>query len=230
MAHSDINAFRALSKRLADRLERHGGRVDHPCVKILSMIQHMEQRAAALDKVRLSRHPLDTEAAHVRKVAKAAQKMRNESTEIRSRINIVYSQAAAEIVDAIDKQAGLVEGKYDAEIRAAFLKMSDTKRSETLTKALKEGNSEIIAAVCNAPSILSGVDEVLKANMLDGIRKLKSADLLEDFDELNEALHTASAAGRVTDAMFQDNYDSQKMAEIDKLEAEAEAAQAALNG
>ena len=228
MAHSDINAFKALSKRLAEKLEKHGGQVDKPSVKILSMIQRMEQKAAALDKVRISRHPMDTEAAHLRKVAKAATNMRNESAEVRARIGAVYSQAAAEIVDAIDKQAGLVEGKYDAEIRTAFRSMTDSERSKTLTKALQEGNSEIIAAVCTGPAVLSGVNEVLRSNMLTSIRKQKSADLLEEFDELNEALNTANAAERITESMFRDNYDSRKMAEIDKQEAAAEAAQAAL--
>jgi hypothetical protein len=106
--------------------------------------------------------------------------------------------------------------------------MTDKQKSDTLLTALKEGNSEIIAAVGLAPGILSGISEDEKGRYVQAIREQKCPELLQELEDINESLRTADAAKQLCDRMFDENYSPAEQAKIDQAEQIAREAEAEL--
>lgn len=221
----DSKAFNNLTSRLAERLE--GRDNNNHSVRILTLIEKLENGASALDKVREAKNPMDTEAAHSRKVAKAAQRLQAESRRIDGLINEIVTIGYREIDNLMTEQTGLVQGEYSAEIRAAFRTMDEKQRTATLIAALKDGNSEVVAAIGLSPAILSGVTEADQQRYLGAIREMKAPELIVESEDLSEALQTATAARDLAGIMFDANYNHAEQTAIDRAElatAEAEAA------
>ena len=72
------------------------------------------------------------------------------------------------------EQTGLIQGEYSAEIRSAFRGMTDKERTNTLNRALANGDSETIAAIGLSPAILSGVTEEAQTRYLDAVRQQRA--------------------------------------------------------
>jgi len=224
MSHSQ--AITTLTGRLADRInEREQSK---HAVKMLAQIERLESQAIAFEKVRAARNPVDTTAAHSRKVAMAATRLRAESEKIRDKINEIMTNGMREVEQEIATQAGMIEGEYSGEIRAAFRGMTEKERADTLLSALREGNSEIIAAIGLAPAILSGVKPEEQQRTVEAIRKMKAPALIQESEDISEAFETAQAVFQVADTMFNDNYNYAEQAAIDRAERETAEAEAAL--
>lgn len=222
----DSKAFNNLTSRLAERLQ--GRDNNNHSVRILTLLERLERQAGALDKVRAARNPLDTEAAHARKVAKAAKRLQAESKKIHDQISEISVQGFAEIGQLLEAQTGLVQSEYAGELRATFRSMDDKQRTATLNAALANGDSETIAAIGLSPAILSGVTEEAQTRYLDAIRQMKAPDLIQESEDLNEALQTAGAASELAGILFNENYDSEKQSAIDAAEQAAAEAETAL--
>jgi hypothetical protein len=123
---------------------------------------------------------------------------------------------------------GLVQGDYSAEIRASFRGMTEKQRSDTILTAMSEGNSEVIAAVSLSPAILSGLDPNVQERSVEAIRQMKCPELIEESDDLSEALQTASAAKELAGIMFSENYDHAEQTAIDQAELDAASAESEL--
>jgi broad specificity phosphatase PhoE len=222
----DAKAFSNLTSRLADRLQ--GRDNNNHSVRILTLIEKLERQASALDQVRAAKNPIDTAAAHARKVAKAAKRLRAESDRIDGLINEIVTIGYREIGELMEAQTGLVQGDYSAEIRASFRGMTEKQRSDTILTAMSEGNSEVIAAVSLSPAILSGLDPNVQERSVEAIRQMKCPELIEESDDLSEALQTASAAKELAGIMFSENYDHAEQTAIDQAELDAASAESEL--
>jgi hypothetical protein len=219
----EASSFSNLTERLSGRLDSRPN--SRHAKKILSLIEKMEIQAAALDKTRKARNPVETEAAHSRKVAGVARKLQAEATRVREEVSDIYVAGVAELGNAIDFNSELVQTEHSAEIRAAFRNMTGKQRSDTLNAALQEGNSEIIASVGMVPSILSGVTADVQQRYMDVIRQQKAPDLIAQKEDLAEAYDAADAADKLAGIIFAENYDPGKQSAIDKAERDsAEAA------
>jgi hypothetical protein len=172
----DAKAFSSLTSRLADRLQ--GRANNNHSVRILTLIERLENQAGALDKVRAAKNPIHTEAAHSRTVAKAAKRLRAESLRIDGLINEIAILGFKEIGELMTEQTGLVESEYSGEIRAAFRGMDEKQRTATLLAALHEGDSATIAAVSLPPAVLSGVTPKDQERYLGAIREMKAPELI----------------------------------------------------
>ena len=171
---------------------------------------------------------MDTEAAHSRKVAKAAKGLQTDLARVDRQINEIAVSGFKEIGELMDVQTGLVEGEYSAEIRSAFRGMTERQRSDTLMAALSDSNSEVIAAIGLSPAILSGVTKEHQDRYLDAIRQQKAPELIRESEDLSEALNTATAASRLAGMMFDENYKASEQAAIDRAESDTAEAEAAL--
>jgi hypothetical protein len=220
-------AFNHLIQRLRERLDSRPD--SHHANRILSHLQKLEGAASALDKVKANRNPMDTESAHKRKVAKAAEKLRDAAARIDAAINDEVVRGTAEISTLIDKAAGLVPGDYDQEIRSALRAMDPQQRHKILQDALEAGDSQTIAATCLCPALLSGVDAEQQRWTLETLRHRKAGDLMGTLEDLGEAFKTAQSATELTRMTFDENYRADEQANIDKAEAAAVEAETALN-
>jgi hypothetical protein len=221
MSHSQ--AVSNLTERLAERLDGRDNS-NHAC-KLLNLVEKMDRQVTALDNVRSARNPLDTDATHSRRVAKAAQKLYAASQMIYGQINDVSSQGFGEVEKLINEQSGLVQGDYSAEIRAAFRGMTDKERTATLKTALDEGNSEVVAAVCLSPSILSGVKKEVQARYVDNLRQQKAPELIQEYEDIVEAFHVAGVVLTTAQKMYDESYNLAEQGAIDKAESEASVAE-----
>jgi hypothetical protein len=222
----ESNSFSNLTERLSSRLNSRKN--SRHAKKILASIQKMERQAAALDKIRNAKNPVDTEAGHSRKIAVVAKKLQAETAKAKAEANDFYASGLAEINTAILSRTGLVETGHAAEIRAAFRTMTGKQRSDTLNTALSEGNSEIIAAVSLVPPILSGVTDEAQKRYIMLLQHAKAADLVEERDDLSDAIETAEAAHKLAGIIFDQNYDPQKQAAIDRAERQTREAESEL--
>ena len=219
-------SFASLTGRLADRL--NGRANNNHAVRILTLVERLERQAGALDKVRAARNPMDTDAAHRRKVAKAAKRLQAESMKTDEIINDISVLGFKEIAELMESQTGLTEDEYSAEIRAAFRGMTEKQRSDTLVVALKEGDSRTIAAVGLPPAVLSGVLVGDQERYLDAIRQMKAPELILESEDLSEALQTATAARQLAGLMFDESYNPTEQTTIDKAERDTAEAEKAL--
>lgn len=222
----DAKAFNNLTSRLAARLE--GRDNNNHSVRILTLIERMERQAAALEQVRLARNPIDTEAAHARKVAKAAKRLQDEAKKIDGLINEISVLGFKEIGELMTAQTGLEQSDYSAEIRTAFRGMTARQRSDALNAALANVDSEVIAAIGLSPAIFSGVTQQEQERYLDAVRQMKAPELIQESEDLSEALSTATAASKLAAIMFSENYDGERQTAIDAAEQAAAEAETAL--
>jgi hypothetical protein len=220
------NAFNKLNERLAERLDSRQN--SRHAKKILGLLERLANQSEAVEKVRAARNPLDTEAAHSRKVAKAAKRLEAEAHRIDEEINEITVAGYKEISEAIDTRAGLVEGKHAGEIRAALRGLNEKQRNDTMLAAMKEGNSDVIGAVGLAPAILSGLTQERQAHYIDTIRQHRAPELILESEDLAEAFSTAEAARQAAAKMFAANYDSDEQLAIDRAELASSEAEAVL--
>lgn len=216
-------AFGEITTRLSKRAEQNPH--SNYSQSVLRYIGQIGLQADSFEAVRRNRNPLDTDAAHARKVANAARDLKNEAARVDARISDVYSAGLSELLRDIDKQAGIEETKYSAEIRQALRSMSEQQRAEVMHQAMREGNSEIISAVSLAPSLLTGVNPDLVSTAADHVRRTKAPELMEAWDLLNEVSSTATSVLRMADNIYNGNYNAAEQQRIDVAEQAANAAE-----
>jgi hypothetical protein len=212
-------AFRNLTSRLAERLEKKDPQ--SAAVKVLAHLERLEKSAQALDTLRQSRNPLNTVEHHARIVGRGARRLQAENQRISRTINDLVGEGYKSLAAQIDQRCNLTHSDYAAEVRAAFRSMSDTERSAALTEALKAGDGPLIAAVCRCPAILSGLSSDRQQHYIQTLQKMKAPDLLEEMDDLGEALSVAEACSQCANVMFNKNYDSEQQSRIDDAERKA---------
>ena len=105
----DAKAVSNLTSRLAKRLE--GRDNNNHSVRILTLIERLENGAAALDKVRAARNPLDTEAAHSRKIATASKRLQSQAQKIDGLINEISVIGFKEIGELMESATGLKQSE-----------------------------------------------------------------------------------------------------------------------
>ncbi|CAN0586920.1 unnamed protein product [Ectocarpus sp. 12 AP-2014] len=106
--------------------------------------------------------------------------------------------------------------------------MTETERHDALMQAVRDGDGEMIASVCQAPAVLTGVNPDVQVRMLGAIRESKAAAEVKSFNDLSEASETASAAQKTAQMVFAANYDVAQQEAIDRAEQAAKDAEANL--
>lgn len=179
-----------------------------------------------IEKMARSRNPMDTEAAHAKKVALAAEKMRQSFDRSRERVERLRDSSLASIDADIDAKTRLQPTAQSAEIRAVLRQMDNPARLAALVKAIDAKDTATLAAIADGNQITTGLDDEVRLRLLDTFR-MRTAPALYDerkrlmaiSDHVPSLFNEAMAAARdATDPAF--------IAEINELEAKAKEAEA----
>lgn len=193
-------------------------------------LNRLHSRAEALDHVNASRSPLDTPAAHALKVAKMA---RSFSSEINAAITRAYTTLNNGTEDLQRRIADKVNFKIDAEdareVRAVFRSMKSSERVAALNKLLKEGRGPELHAILSGSELTTGVDDAMRGAFRDSFVATHASAEMEEKARLGEVMENFDAAQRAASRFVTDLTDPGKLADIERADAQANAAGDAFN-
>lgn len=182
-------------------------------------IRRIHRGVESLESLSSNRDPMITEAAHTATIARHADRLKDESELAHTRLANTLASRLGELHNRIKEQTGLVvRDQYAAEIRQALRLMPEKDRFAAFNQALKDGDGELIAAVSEAPSLLSGIPKDMAARQVDALEKMKAGDLVKQREALNDSYDEAVAALRSVDTAVKKGFDPAKLKEIREAE------------
>lgn len=215
------------SKIIEQHVKRLTERANDKPSPFLDEIRRIHRGVESLETLSANRDPMVTEEAHTARIARSADRLKNESEQAHSRLANTLASRLGELHNRIKEKTGLVvRDQYAAEIRQALRLLPEKERFEAFNQALKDGDGELIAAVSEAPSLLSGIPKDMATRQVEALEKMKAGDLVNQRDALNESYDEAVAALRSVDTAVKKGFDPAKLKEIREAEQRhAEAAQ-----
>jgi hypothetical protein len=214
----------ALWKRGVDRFPQGGAGGAQAYSAVLQELNQLVEGATALENLRAARNPTETDAAHIKRVASAAQKYAKEVEAVFERANKAVSAGLGAIEARIRAKTQLVPDAYAAEVRALYRGMSNAEKVKLLGELLDEKRGPEFAAIIKAPRSLTGMPEAQRQQFEAAFIAKHAAEELIDQQGLREALDTANIAVE-TARQIATAYDNPStLAEIARAEAAAAAA------
>jgi hypothetical protein len=178
-----------------------------------------------IEKMARSRNPLDTEAAHAKKVALAAEKMRQSFDRSRERVERLRDASLAAIDADINAKTRLQPTAQSAEIRAVLRQMDNPARLAALVKAIDAKDTATLAAIADGNQITTGLDDEVRLRLLDTYNMRTAPDLYDERKRLLEISDHVPSLFNEAMAAARDATDPAFIAEINELEAKAKAAE-----
>ncbi len=171
-------------------------------------------------------NPTETPAAHIKRVATSAAKFEAQGKAGFDELNSIIVTSMNRTQAAIDRKLNLNEDKFAPEIRAAYRSMSNEDRHQLLKRLADECKGPEIAAIVRAPAILSGISEAEQKLYVDRMIRTHCPAELAEQEAVNEDAKAILSILRVVDEVANEFKSPQLMADIEKLERDATAAQA----
>lgn len=132
--HHRVRALAAVAERMVGEMG------DHAVARQLQMqINRLRDGATALDDVRANRSPLETEGAHMVKVAGMSKKFDREITAVMNRLGEVWREGEKDVQRRIDDKVNLKPDAFAVEIRATFRTLNATDKAKLISE-LVDGN------------------------------------------------------------------------------------------
>lgn len=184
----------------------------------------------ALEAVAERRNPTETPEAHAIRVSRAAQKALSELEALAARADETRTMAARSLQDQIQARSKLHDGPRGQEIRAIFRQMDSEDRSKLMEAAIAGQDAETLGALLTAPAYLSGMDGEYQSRMRRHYEVQVAPEYHEALEEMFAADDTAAAIRRVARETATEAQNPEYVTKILADQAEAEKAQAALDG
>lgn len=197
--------------------------------RLQAEINRLRQGVEALDTVFASRNPVETEAAHTKKVATMARKLDQEVTAAINRAGMILKEGSHNLQRRIDERVNLKPDAFAAEIRATFRAMSRKDQLKLMGELVRENRGPELAAIVKAPSILTGLSADEQARFEQAILGMHAPDEMAEMADLNEAFEVSLTATRVAGTFANSLTSPGKVAAIEKGEAASEAALSAFD-
>jgi hypothetical protein len=206
-----------------DHLRIHHKAITSRAASIADAVAHLESMAR-------NRNPMETEAAHARRVADASRKLDQKVNSTQQLIDDTLRSASYSLTEAIDNRANLREDSYAAEIRASVRGMKEKERFAAMQEAVQSGDARTVAALTSAPPVATGLNSEYQARQREEFRKRHAPAEYAAMEELFELHKTAGVAAKVARDAAAAATDPKYIAEIAQQEALAHKAQAAFDG
>ena len=220
---SRVPAFAHIAARILDGLPDNG----HGATRRMhSEIVRLQNGAAALEKLAATRNPLDTSAAHEKRVATAGHKYSEEIKVSLQRLSGIVQVGAQDVELRIAQKVNLVPDGFAAEIRSAFRSMNTSERLKLLGELATDNRGSELAAIVKAPSILTGIDDALKEKYSQLIASTHAPDESQEYARLMDALEAGIVSTRLGDQVVEAYLDPASLASIESGESAARAADA----
>jgi hypothetical protein len=215
-------------EKLVERVEASGSKA---AATFTGQLNSVAAAVRALEGVMLNRNPADTDAAHIKKVHQAGERLARSLEAARQRGTETLNTTAGNLADKLRAQSGIrppenvAEVIQQSEIRQALLGMKPEQRASVLNDALKAGDVLTLNAVNNGSAYLSGIEPDRVKAYVESHQKATAPEVMQDFDAMMEADSALQAAFRAAERATADARDEQAMQKI--LAAEVAASDAA---
>lgn len=217
--HHRVNALRTVAGRVARDMP------NHPKARAMqNMVERLASGAEALDKVRVSRNPLDTREAHMKKLGGMARKYDAEVTTTITRLGAIFREAVNDVQRRIDEKVDLKPDAFASEIRAAFRLMKSTEQAELLGRLARENRGAELAAIVKAPLTLTGLTEETRAQFEGAILSIHAREEMAEREQIEAVFSEAFAGVDIAMGINKAFTDPAEIAKIERAEAEANAA------
>lgn len=155
--------------------------------EVLRLVISLEGLESIIEK----RDPTITEAAHKLRVSQAAKKLTQRAADTLDKINDYSHDGLNRLSDRIDEVAGLRPNEYAGEIRTAVRALKPDERRNVLKRALDSGDAATVAALVDAPSVVTGIEPEFAGAMREGFISKRAPREIEARDLLLETLSLA---------------------------------------
>ena len=198
--------------------------------KLKSIIEPIAASARALEGMRANADPTITQAAHDKKIISNAARLAERTKQVESELHRALGAGISEIQSRIDAKVNLkADDKYASEIRATIRQMPMADKLRTLAELAAKNNGSALAAITEAPSILTGVPELHQKQYRDMILNTHATSELAERAALNDAFFATIRVTEVAGELARDLNDATRLMEINKGVDAAAAAEASFN-
>lgn len=192
----------------------------------LAQAGRIKSIAEAMESIALNRNPTETDAAHAVRVSKAAATLKTEVSNAFTRVNQNLSDGMRNIQAKIDEATGLKSQSPSAtEIRSVFRGLKAADRTELISKAIKDRDTEILAAVLGAHPLLSGLDAKYQTDMRRSYEEQVAPELVAEGDALIDIDAEVAALLRTAEMAAAEAVAPDYIARVAEAAQKAEAAQ-----
>ena len=190
----------------------------------------MSKAVVALENLSLNRNPMQTEEAHISNVAKSAKKLLNESLMAKDELFNVYGNALVKISSEIENKGNIFVNETQAqEIRQALRQMPEKERLKALNNALESKDGQVIKAIQNSSSLLTGIEKEHAEKMYTMLESRVAPELVEQREQLTKDFDTSMAAIKSVKSAVNEGFDPQVLNEIETAEKSHNEAQQSFN-
>lgn len=223
-SHPSIRAIAALVERMDSDMPNHN------TVRQLKAELNLVRRGAeALDGLRASRSPFDTEAAHAIKVAATARRFDKQVTAVLNRTTDLYRAGREAVERSIVEKVNLRPHELASEIRTRFAAIDGKKRMDHITTMIDEGRGPELAAIVDAPAFLTGLSPEQCAAFKQAMIDKHAADEVAEIAGLDAAFEHVASVSRTAGNYVRELTDPHKLAKIEREAAAADEAAAAFS-
>lgn len=220
-------ALKTMRDRLFEQLPK-----DDRHVQARAMAAHIGRLAdavAAMEKLAESPNPTETEARHQQRVADAGKKVQERAAAAWDHLNELLHDGTTAIDQKINEKANLRMNGYAEEIRASVRAMPAAERNRVLVNALDAGDAATVAALTDAPSIVTGIDADYAGRIRQSYVEKHAPDEHAAMSALHETASTAFTAASEAKAAANAATDPRYIGDIQRQAEKAEQAQGEFN-
>ena len=208
-------------QEIRDRI--HGPGVYHTATRM--DVDSLASQLSALEKMAVSRHPKDTEEAHLLKLEAAGKQLMKRREMIQERIENRTRETLRDIDQQVRNQLGMQSTPYGQEVRTALRQMSVQDRESAIQKAIDRKDGAFFKALEEAPAMLSGMDEKAQSDAVYRFMETNAPALMSQQNQVMDSYMTSMSALKVPKRAVQEGINPDKLREIREAEERAVEAQ-----
>lgn len=178
----------------------------------------ISSQVAALEKLAVSKSPMETEERHAVRLAEASKKLAASRQNAEKSVYRVVAEAYDDLNAQIAKKANIIPDQHASEVRAALRSMKEKDRQAALQQALEEGNGPIIAAITDAPQILTGINPEMAGRFREIVEERKAPELVAERSQILDHFDSTLAVLRTVDRSVSEGFDPEKLRKIEEAE------------
>lgn len=179
-----------------------------------------------LEKLAANRNPIETDAAHAKRVADAAGRLKAKVSRLESEITEETQRQRERLAREIKTQARLTPSQHAAEIRASLRAMPEKERLSVMREALRGSltGAEILAAVADGNFITTGLPDEVRTRFIQDFQKTQAPELFAEMSALEELLEHAPQVVGLANEAASEAVDDSYIQRINEAEKSAQAA------
>lgn len=192
-------------------------------------VGRLAEAVEAMERLAESPNPTETTARHASRVAEAGKKVQQRVAVVWDHINELGQDGTVSIQQRITETANLRPNEFAQEIRASVREMKPEGRRDVLHHAVKNGDAATVAALVNAPSVVTGLDAQYADRMKQAYIEQHAPKETAALTALSDTMSTAFSAASAAKQSAREATDPQYIAKIQREAEAAEAAQSDFN-